>query len=213
MKERITKYAIALLSVIMVCLLVVPAIADYTIDGGSNVDERPKGFYDFLTEAGEDKWAFRYQFCGDGDPSIEFTPAQYVNISADDDLKVCDVTTTDGYYAAHRFNFSINESALEMGVINATWIGRGWHDSGPGYHGANLSIWNFTSAAYEELDSTTDGTEVTLTGGVVVATPSDYVNSGNVTILVKQTSAQIPPPPTPRKSHICTDYVKLVVTP
>ena len=212
MKERITKYAIALLSVIMVCLLVVPAIADYTIDGGSNVDERPKGFYDFLTEAGEDKWAFRYQFCGDGDPSIEFTPAQYVNISADDDLKVCDVTTTDGYYAAHRFNFSINESALEMGVINATWIGRGWHDTLT--DGAKLYIWNFSTPGYELLQASANTEdEVTLTGEKTSSISSYISSSGNVTILVNQTSAQTQGLGGVKYSHICTDYVKLVVTP
>jgi hypothetical protein len=96
---------------------------------------------------------------------------------------VCDETTTDGYYAAHRFNFSIDETDPEK--INVTWIGRGWHDSAA--NGAKLRIWNFTSTAYEQLNSTTSNTEVTLTGGVVVTTPSDYISpSGNVTILVNR---------------------------
>ena len=194
----------------------------YTIDGGSNVDERPRGLYDFLTGAGEDKWAYRYQFCGGGGPSIEFTATQYVNISADDDLEVCDVTTTDGCYAAHRFNFSINdsctctcinESALEMSVINVTWNGKGWHDTLT--DGAKLYIYNFTSAAYEQLDTDTQtpAVEVTLTGEKTSSVSSYISPSGNVTILVKQTSAQTSGPGGVEYSHICTDYVKLVVTP
>ena len=167
--------------------------------------------YDFSNNtpgtAGEDLWAYRYQFCGGG-PSTEFTAAQYANIAADDALEVCDVTTTDGCYAAHRFNFSIDET--DPVKINVTWIGRGWHDNASATQGATLRIWNFTSAAYEQLNSTTSGDPVTLTGGVVVTTSSDYVNSGNVTILVNQTSADAG---RGAHSHICTDYVKLVVTP
>ena len=193
---------------------------NYTIDGGSNVDKRPRGLYDFLTCASVDRWAYRYEVDGSptaSDPSNEFTSAQYTNIAADDDSEVCNVTTTNGDYAAHRFNFSINdsctctcinESALEISAINVTWIGKGWHDTLP--DGAKLRIYNFTSAAYEELDSTTSGDPVTLTGWVIVTTPSDYVNSGNVTILVNQTSADAG---RGAHSHICTDYVKLVVTP
>ena len=189
----------------------------YDIDCGSNEDKRPWGLRDFLTCASVDRWAFRYQVGGSpgpGDPSTEFTPAQYVNISADDDLEVCNVTTTDGDYAAHRFNFSINdscactcinESASEMGVINVTWIGKGWHDTLT--NGTKLRIYNFTSGGYEELGSTTLDTEVTLTGETT-SSISNYISpSGNVTILVNQTS------PNNRRdhSHICTDYVKVVI--
>ena len=153
--------------------------------------------------------AYKYQVDGSpgaDDPSIEFNSTEYAAIKANDSLSTCNTTTTDGDYAAHRFNFSIDGTNPEK--INATWIGKGWHD-GP-TDGAKLYIWNFTSAAYEELDTKSVGTEVTLTGGVVVTTSSDYVNSGNVTILAKQKSAH---DEEDGASHICTDYVKLVVTP
>lgn len=171
--------------------------------------------YDFSDDtpgtAGEDLWAYRYQVDSTptvSDPSTEFTSAQYTNIAADDALEVCDVTTTNGDYAAHRFNFSIDETNPEK--INVTWIGKGWHDNGGTNNGTYLYIWNFTSAAYEELaNNINDGNEATLTGGVVVTTPSNYINSDNVTILAKQKSAYA----RGKKSHICTDYVKLVVTP
>ena len=201
---------------------------NYTIDGGSNVDKRPRGLYDFLTGAGVDKWAFKWQLTqaqfNSGSPiypDTEFNATEYAAIKADDGVFACNTTTDDGYYAAHRFNFSINdsctctcinESALEMSVINVTWNGIGKHDSATATDGAKLYIYNFTLAAYEQLNSTILSTEVTLTGGVVVTTSSDYVNSGNVTILVNQTSPQTTGLGTDY-SHIETDYVKLVVTP
>jgi len=190
----------------------------YDIDCGSNEDKRPWGLYDFLTCASVDRWAFKYQVDGSpgpGDPSIEFNDTEYDAIKADDDVFACNTTTANGYHAAHRFNFSINdscactcinESALEMGVINVTWIGKGWHDTLT--NGTKLYIWNFTSpAAYEELDSTTLGTKVTLTGATT-SSISNYISpSGNVTILVKQQTAH----GLLGASHICTDYVKVVI--
>jgi len=203
---------------------------NYTIDGGSNEDKRPWGLRDFLTCARVDRWAFRYQVDGSpgpGDPSIEFTAPQYVNISADDALEVCDVTATDGDYAAHRFNFSINDScactcisenASDITAINVTWIGKGDHDTLT--DGAKLRIYNFDSGAYDELDSSTSGppTVITLTGEKTSSISSYISATNNVTILVNQTSAQTtiqtgPPSARTKYSHICTDYVNLVVIP
>ena len=194
----------------------------YDIDCGSNEDKRPWGLYDFLTCASVDRWAFKWQITpaqfNSGSPiypDTEFNDTEYDAIKADDDVFACNTTTANGYYAAHRFNFSINdsctctcinESALEMGVINVTWIGKGWHDTAD--NGTYLYIWNFTSTAYEELDSTNLGTKVTLTGETT-SSISNYISpSGNVTILVKQKSAHTR---AGAKSHICTDYVKVVI--
>ena len=172
--------------------------------------------YDFSTGAGTDKWAFRYQVDAKPPnscdvPSTVFTtvPDQYANIKTDNGEYKSDVTNANGNYAAHRFNFSIDEDAADIQKINVTWNGKGWHDSNPGstYDGAYLYIWNGTG--YEELDNNSGvGTDATLTGENATAA-SNYVNSGNVTVLVVQKSAD-----TGRKhSHIWTDYVKLVVTP
>jgi len=167
--------------------------------------------YDFRTGAGEDKWAFRNETSATlsvNVPNIEFTTAQYEKINTSDDTWQEDQTSQDGYYAAHRFNFSIIEDASDIRKINVTWEGRGWHDSAT--DGATLYIYNFTSGAYEQLDSTTLDTEVTLTGEKT-SSISSYINSGNVTILVNQTSAQIydEEEGVYRRSHIETDYVKL----
>ena len=168
--------------------------------------------YDFDVGSGEDKWAYEGEVSGtpatanDPDGVID----SYSNIRVDDGTYETYVTQNNNKYAAQRFNFSIDDNEESwITKINVTWNGKGWHDLDQ-YNGTYLYIRNFTSAAYEQLNSTTDGIEVTLTGGIVVTTPSDYVNLNNVTILVKQKSKQ-----TRRTgaSHIETDYVKLVVTP
>lgn len=170
--------------------------------------------YDFSTGAGTDKWAYEGQVSSKppsaaNDPSG--TTVTYTNIEADDGTYETYVTTSNGNYAAQRFNFSIDETAPEK--INVTWNGKGWHDSGAGYHGAKLYIWNFTSAAYEQLDSNSVSTDETLTGAVT-SNIVNYINTGNVTVLVEQNSAQTSDGfGTYYRSHIETDYVKLVVTP
>jgi len=118
-------------------------------------------------------------------------------------------TTTNGYFAAHRFNFSIDDNEESwITRINVTWKGKGDHESAT--DGAKLYIYNFTSTAYEELDSSTSGplTEIILTGEVD-SSISSYISSGNVTVLVNQTSAS----DGWDFSRIETDHVKLEVTP
>ena len=198
------------------------APGNYSIDGGTAKDYEPRGLFVFSVGAGTDKWAFRWQInqteFDSGSPvypGTEFTDAQYANITEDDDVRQDDQTSTDGYYAAHRFNFSIN-SSLTSGIdkINVTWIGKGDHDTST--DGAKLYIFNFSATAapyYKELDSdTTTYEEITLTGGVTSNIFTDYINGNNVTILVNQTSAQTTGFVI-EYSHIWTDYIKLVITP
>jgi len=185
---------------------------NYTIDGGSNVDERPKGFYDFLTGAGEDKWAYKGAVSTNppdtaNDPSGAIDA--YSNIAADDGTYESYVTVTTGKFAAQRFNFSISESASEISRINVTWIGIGRHEFVQSPDGANLSIWNFTSGECELLQASANTeNEVALTG-VNATAASNYINSGNVTVLVVQKSVD---GGNRKHSHIETDYVRLVVT-
>ncbi len=78
--------------------------------------------YDFSVGAGTDKWAYRYEVADKPPttcdvPSIEFTAAEYNNIKVDDGTFQSD--SSESYYAAHRFNFSIDETAPEK--INVTW--------------------------------------------------------------------------------------------
>jgi outer membrane protein assembly factor BamB len=171
--------------------------------------------YDFDVRAGTDKWAFKYQVDnspGPGDPGEEFNATEYANIRFDDDVYASNKTSTDDYYAAHRFNFSIDDNEEDfITTINVTWKGIGKHDSLT--DGAKLYIYNFTSTAYEHLQTSANvETEVTLTNETT-SSASNYINAGNVTVLVNQTSAQEVVGGRTKYSHIETDYVKLVVTP
>jgi outer membrane protein assembly factor BamB len=173
--------------------------------------------YDFDVRAGTDKWAFKDEVSdnppdGNGVPDEEFSssnPDEYCYIEADDEDEQIDDSDSNGNYAAHRFNFTISEDLDDISEINVTWHGRGWHDSNPGstYDGAYLYIWN--GSGYEELaNNSGDGDWVYLTG-VNATAASNYVNGGNVTVLVVQKSPQT----RSKHSHIETDYVRLVVTP
>ena len=200
------------------------APGEYNIDCDSNKDYKPLGLYVFSCNASVDKWAYLYKVDGSptaSDPNTEFTDAQYDKIAEDDDDSQSDVTADgdDGYYAAHRFNFTIDVTS-GIDKINVTWIGKGDHDSGPGYRGAKLYIYNFSKASdpYELLQASADTAfEVTLSDGKTNATGNifDYINGNNVTILVNQTSAQTydGEEDVHYYSHIETDYVKLVITP
>ena len=170
-------------------------------DFGSNLTGTP----------GTDAWAFRKEnnskpptTCNV--PNTEFSSTEYGYIKTDNGVYQTDYSVAQ--YAAHRFNFSIDEAAADIDKINVTWNGNGTHQTST--DGANLSIWNFTSAAYELLQAganTED--EVTLTGGVT-SSISNYINTNNVTVLVEQNTAG---GGLFAKSYIKTDYVKLVVTP
>lgn len=169
--------------------------------------------YDFSTGEGTDKWAFEKQVdatppTSNGVPSDEFS--DYGNIKTNNGAMAEGITGTEGTFAAHRFNFSMDEATTDIDRINVTWNGKGLHDKAPpNDNGATLYIWNGT--AYEELaDSGNTGEEVNLTGQITTNI-GNYINAGNVTVLVEQNSAQTTQGNTPKHSHIETDYVKLVV--
>ena len=174
----------------------------------------PPHLHDFNTTGDTTGWAFRGEVSANppntpDDPSTEFNSAAYANIADDDGTFQSDFS--DSNYAAHRFNFSIDNSTAKDGPIadietlNITWNGKGWHDNGGAANGTYLYIWN--SSGYEELDSTTSGAEVYLTGEITSGI-SNYINSGNVTVLVVQKTVgdEID------YSHIETDYVNMTVT-
>ncbi|MDK2974268.1 MAG: hypothetical protein PWP08_639 [Methanofollis sp.] len=183
----------------------------------------PPHRHDFNTTGDTTEYAFKYQVGaspGAGDPSTPFTSAELARI-ADIDANYVESTADDTNYAAHRFNFTIDtDSALDGPLtdienLNVTWHGRGLNDGGDG---ATLYIYNFTAGSYRELDSNTFDYFDYLAGDIVgtlaadgtMSGISDYVNAGNVTVLVKQNS------PTSDDdgyySNIQTDYVKLTVT-
>ena len=165
---------------------------------------------DFDVRAGEDKWAYRGGVA-DKPPSTCDVPSTefplYTAISADDGTYQSDFSNSN--YAAHRFNFSIDENKVNfITKLNVTWNGKGWHDNGGTDNGTYLYIYNFSTPGYEELANNNVGTDATLTGEVT-SSISNYINSGNVTVLVVQNTAGS----AFSASHIETDYVRVVVTP
>ncbi|AKB34213.1 Cell surface protein [Methanosarcina siciliae HI350] len=176
--------------------------------------------YDF--NGSTDMWAYKYQVDTNPpntatDPAIEFSSAEYNAIRTDDDtIYASSQTTTDSYYAAHRFVFKIDDNEepwiiSNNGSINVTWNGKAYYSVG-GTNGATLYIWNGT--AYESLDDDANGVnEFSLIGGVTSNIGNYIDGSGNVTVLVVQKDEQSSTPPPAKVSHIKTDYVKLVATP
>ena len=190
----------------------------YEIDGGDNEDKRPKGLYDFLTGENTDKWAYRWQinqteFDSSSPiyPSTEFSSVEYARIKVNDENRQDDSSNGEGYYAAHRFNFSISEDPNDISKINVTWNGIGEHEQANLDDGATLYIRNFTSGNYTLLQESEDtDAEVTLTGEVTSGM-SNYINAGIVTVLVNQTNAQTTQGNNIRKSWIKTDYVRVAI--
>lgn len=182
----------------------------------------PPHLHDFNTTGDTTGWAFRHQTSSNppstpNDPNTVFTTALKSNIADDDGTFQTDVTTSNNNYAAHRFNFSIDTSSAKDGPIadieklNVTWNGKGWHDSGGAANGTYLYIYNYTSTAYEQLDSnTTTGGEVYLTGEITSGISNYNSSTNNVTVLVKQTSPQTGDEDK-YYSHIETDYVNMTV--
>ena len=149
------------------------------------------------------------------DPNTEFSSTGYDRIEWDDGTPYqSDSAAQNNYYAAHRFNFSVIWDTGDISKINVTWNGIGRHTSASATDGANLSIWNSSlgaSGGYELLQASANTeNEVTLTGETT-SNINNYINSGNVTVLVEQNTAKSGF----SNSWIETDYVrlKLEVTP
>lgn len=172
--------------------------------------------YDFSTGAGSDKWAYQPQAqqnppATDDEPSTELV--NYSRIAADDGIPAAHLADQNNY-AAHRFVFTLNESAGNITDLDVLWNGRGlylfwWF--GSWYiisGGASLYIWNVSSSSYHQVQTTSSTGEENVTASL--ATPAHYISAGgNITWLVEQRhtsqGAFI-------YSYIATDYVKIDVT-
>ena len=148
--------------------------------------------YDFTTQIGKDRWAFRkHHFAkppaDNGDPDDQFKKKQYIHIEYNDGEMQEDVSAAERFYAIHRFDFSIAEPEEAVTKIDILWDGKGEHDCGT--DGATLYIWNFGTGAYEQLDNSTD-VYITLEGSVT-ASIGDYLGpDGNLIFIAEQNTAQ-----------------------
>ncbi|WP_157203253.1 hypothetical protein [Methanofollis liminatans] len=165
----------------------------------------PPHRYDFNTTG--DTVEYAYEGDVDGVPGTSTVPStafsSTANIAADDSVSYQTDSENEGEYAAQRFVFNVAESAGNIEKIAVTWVGTGTNAGDT--DGADLYIWNGSN--YELLQSSTSSSEVTLSGEKT-SSISDYINDGNVTVLVKQKSASNGDD----ASTLATDYVKFVVT-
>ncbi|CVK32650.1 hypothetical protein [Methanoculleus bourgensis] len=185
-----------------------PSAKGLTVQTVSDLEIYPPHRYDFNTTGDTTEWAYEGEVSGV--PNDATTPSTQITntidltkIADDDGTSYSTSSNTDSYYAAQRFVFNVTESAANIEKLNVTWIGTGTNAGGT--NGADLYIWNGSS--YELLQSSTGSTEVMLTGEKT-SSISNYINDGNVTVLVKQKSAS----DGFDASVLVTDYVKLVVT-
>ncbi len=178
------------------------AISDNWVYGGND----GKAFYGLSNVTPK---AYGYEVDdspGCSDPNDEFTAADYAKIRVNDNNFATSQTDDEGYFAAHRFNFSIETPVANVTAINVTWVGIGDHYSG--INGADLYIWNFTLGTYELLKSGDITSNKVTLNGEKTSGISNYVNAGKITVLVKQKTADTGL----AYSKIMTDYVRIIIT-
>ncbi|RLF47379.1 MAG: hypothetical protein DRN29_02705, partial [Thermoplasmata archaeon] len=115
-------------------------------------------------------------------PSVEFTSLQYQNIFYDDGTFQTDIAAI-GFYAAHRFVLTLNESSDEIALLHILWNGRGRHLLTPG---ATILLWNYTASKYDALAMNSIASEDTLEAYVINS--SNYIRNGKLILLVEQNS-------------------------
>ena len=165
-----------------------------------------------IREAGVDKWAFGKQHFGKppadyDDPNNEFKAKEYAKIKVDDGTMQIDASAANGFYAIHRFNFSIAEPESSITKLDILWDGKATHDWGT--DGATLYIWNFSAGKYEQLDTSTD-VYITL-GGTITDNIGDYIDDDSMIIIAEQNSAQWEWWRWRFRSRLGTDYVRVNV--
>lgn len=173
--------------------------------------------YDFATgRQGIDCFAFS----GEGKPQVpagmltparQLTSAQYNVIKVQDGNFYVVSVSSNSNYAQIRFIFQIAEDRARVSQITATWRGKGVNADHLRTDGASLYVWNYTTAAYELLQ-TSSGTDavVALTGTRTVA-PSRYIDPTGlkmITLLVVSNDEKT----SGSNNRLHTDYVCLDVT-
>jgi hypothetical protein len=195
----------------------------------------PVTTYDFSTGAGADKWAYRKQHNAKPSttndvPSKKFEAGHYKKIESNDGKMREDSASSKGYYAIHRFKFTIAEPEESITKIHILWNGEGTKKGGvvnaalyiwdyvfgggrgkkeEAIHGATLYIWNFNTGEYEQQDTNASEEPIALKGTIVDNT-GNYIkdDDGAMIIIAEQNTAS----DRGMKSTIRTDYVKVDIT-
>jgi hypothetical protein len=110
----------------------------------------------------------------------EMGAAEYADISASDDSRAW--FSESDKYEFHRFVFKIDEPASAITQIAVLHEGYGAKGSGPGH---TLYIWNYATPGWEYVnEATTVGTPDQVLTGTLTSDLSDYVESGELQLLV-----------------------------
>ena len=168
--------------------------------------------YDFTTGAGKDKWAFRKQHkekppAKNGDPNNGFKVKEYKKIKFNDSTMQADASAANGFYAIHRFKFSIVEPESSITKLNILWDGKATHDWGT--DGATLYIWNFEAGMYEQLVTSNDA-DITLEG-TITDNIGDYIDDDSSLIIIAEQNTAHWWLVLKHRSRIGTDYVMVNV--
>ncbi len=159
----------------------------------------PAHRYDFAT--GGDTVESAYKGEVGASPAVN-EPSDAVNtskIATVDSVFETTSSVNNDKFAAQRFVFDLSEDAANIEKLAFTWTGTSSHDKDSANQDATTYIW--------------DGTGYDAFTGDITSGISDYVVNGDVTVLVKQNAAQyVDDDENVFKSHLETDYVKLVVT-
>lgn len=138
------------------------------------------------------------------EPAEEFDSTGYSNIAEADENT--EDASSESAYAAHRFTFTVCQACGDVSNLTAIWTGSGSNDDGIN-NGVNLSIWNYATGAYEQLDETTVDGSVTLSGSKT-SELCNYLDSNHRVIILaeqKGIGADL------SASYLSTDYVNLEV--
>ncbi len=194
----------------------VPSSFSYYVEGEKT------HLYDFSTNAGIDRMAYRYEVSSKppsykNEPSILFNTLEYSNISSYDDTYQIDAAS-NGYYASHRFVFNIHENVSNISKLKIFWRGAGLYILvfGQNYYpissgsGITLYAWNYSSFSYDEINSTSTYNVMNISAYI---SPQYYISStGELTILAVENSASSFIFLFALYSIIATDYVSAEVT-
>lgn len=163
----------------------------------------PPHRYDFNTTGDTTEWAFEGGITDLPDTATEpsTTFSSTTDIADDDGDSYTTETVNVDDYAAQRFVFSISEMVANIEKLAVTWDGSSHHDDLSADQGSTTYIWNGVSGEYEVIT------------GDIFSDISEYVVSGNVTVLAMQNAPHSEDEEENQfASHLSTDYVKLVVT-
>jgi len=143
--------------------------------------------YDFLDTTNKNAYEKKGVPLSPDDYDSEATSSDYANIkSSNNNRWITELATADGDFDTQIYKFNLSENTSQISSLNITWEGYGEDESG--YY-TNISIWNWTSSKWYELNNKdfTSQADDTL-NGAISSGASDFVNSTTKQVVIMVTS-------------------------